>query len=199
MPGASCACSTALAVELLKPKPISCSWLALTPLTMLASAVLRCDRFCTCEVNAAPKSSLKPLNSAPGSLVVSKTLMPRRSCGRRYWMFIGRPLVHEAFTSSAAFSSAVFSAGAAAGLSEFAAAAGGVTAVVWAVTGQASISRAVNAVAIRNVRFMMASSIQSLKRSSRNGARSCQGHREQRLEGHDDLRVGLEHAEHGGR
>ena len=33
MPGASCACRYRFAVELLKPKPMSASWLALTPLT----------------------------------------------------------------------------------------------------------------------------------------------------------------------
>ena len=32
MPGASCACRFRFAVELLKPKPMSASWLALTPL-----------------------------------------------------------------------------------------------------------------------------------------------------------------------
>ena len=62
---------------------------------MFGAAVLLCDRFCTCEVNAAPKSSLKPVNSAPGSLVVSNTLMPRLSCGRKYCIVIGRPFFQD--------------------------------------------------------------------------------------------------------
>src|SRR5688500_8837046 len=114
MPGASCAWRARFAVELLNPKPMSCSWLALTPLTRFGAAVLVCERSCTCEVNDAPKSSLKPLNSAPGSLVVSNTLRPRLSCGRMYCIEIGRPFVQDsliAVSRSAASLSASLAAG----------------------------------------------------------------------------------------
>ena len=73
---------------------------------MFGAAVLRCDRFWTCEVNAAPKSSLKPVNSTPGSLVVSNTLMPRLSSARKYWIVIGRPFFHDDSAAAAASASA---------------------------------------------------------------------------------------------
>jgi hypothetical protein len=82
MPGASCAWSPRFAVELLNPKPIGINWLVLTPLARTGAAVLRCVSDCTCDVKPALKSSLKPVNSAPGVLVVSNTLRPRLSCGR---------------------------------------------------------------------------------------------------------------------
>ena len=62
---------TKFAVELLKPKPMSASLLVSTPLTTTGVAVLLWVRFCTCEVKAAPKSSLKPSNFTPSSFVVS--------------------------------------------------------------------------------------------------------------------------------
>ena len=59
MPGASCAFRFRLAVELLKPMPMSASWFALTPLTMFGAAVLLCDRSWNCDVNAGAEVELE--------------------------------------------------------------------------------------------------------------------------------------------
>jgi hypothetical protein len=67
---------------LLNPKPMSASWLVLTPLLITGVASLRCFRFCTCDVKDALMSILKPEYSTPGVFVVSNTLMPRRSTAR---------------------------------------------------------------------------------------------------------------------
>ena len=67
---------------MLNPKPMFDSWLVLMPLLITGTAVLLCDRSCTCDVNAALMSILKPVYSTPGVLVVSKTLMPRWSTAR---------------------------------------------------------------------------------------------------------------------
>src|SRR3954454_22571628 len=111
MPGASCAFSPKLAVELLKPNPMSASWFVLTLFTITGVAVLWCVSDCTCDVKPAVKSSLKPVNSTPGSLLVSKTFSPRLSCGRKYCIAIGRPFVQESFAAAAAAAAAGSAAG----------------------------------------------------------------------------------------
>src|SRR5918994_7458438 len=82
---------------------------------MFGAAVFRCDRFWTCDVNAAPKSTLKPVKATPGSFVVSNTLTPRLSWARRYWMVIGRPVFQDDSAAAAAASSADSSIGVAFG------------------------------------------------------------------------------------
>jgi hypothetical protein len=83
------------------------SLLVSTPLAMTGIAVLLCFRFWPCVVNAALKSILKPVNSAPESFVVSKTLMPRRSIGRKYCIVIVRPFFQDDSAAAAAASASV--------------------------------------------------------------------------------------------
>src|SRR5215203_3770363 len=85
------------------------------PLLITGTALLLCDRFCTCEVKDALMSILKPVYSTPGVLLVSKTLMPRWSMARRYWIVAGRPFFQAsriACFSASALASASASASA---------------------------------------------------------------------------------------
>src|SRR5258708_38067344 len=72
---------------------------------MFGAAVLLCVSAWTCEVNWALKSSLKPVNSAPGVFVVSKMPRPRLSNGRKYCIATGRPFVQDSSAAAAAASS----------------------------------------------------------------------------------------------
>src|SRR5215218_6663891 len=122
------------------------------PPTTFGTAVLRCDSDCTCEVNPAFTSSLKPVNSAPGVFVVSKTLRPRLSCGRKYCIAMGRPLVQDSLAAAAAAALAASAASSAVGASAATVAVsdgGGVAAVCCAAAGALSASSAVSAVAKR--------------------------------------------------
>src|SRR5215203_1231848 len=114
------------------------------PLLITGTALLLCDRFCTCEVKDALMSILKPVYSTPGVLLVSKTLMPRWSMARRYWIVAGRPFFQASriacFSASALASASAFAAASAlAAASASASVVGFVSAVAAAVVLAVSV------------------------------------------------------------